>query len=84
VADEGPPDGFETAPERRRKRLPALFALAALVVVGATLGVVASLGDGGGNPDVVAPQELAPPDPPRPATFSDLTSSSSHRVEARV
>lgn len=55
MADEGPPDGFETAPERRRKRLPALFALAALVVVGATLGVVASLGDGGGNPDVVVP-----------------------------
>jgi hypothetical protein len=55
VADEGPPDGFETSPERRRKRLPALVALAALVVVGATLGVVATLGGGEGNHAGVPP-----------------------------
>ena len=65
------PEGFETKPERRREdkgaprsMLPALIALAALVTIGAALGLAVGLGggeDGDGNPGVPPPSSSTSP-----------------------
>jgi hypothetical protein len=65
------PEGFETKPERRREdkgasrsMLPALIALAALVTIGAALGLAVGLGggeDGDGNAGVPSPSSSTSP-----------------------
>ena len=65
------PEGFETSPERRRdgkgaprSMLPALIALAALVTIGAALGLAVGLGggeDGDGNAGVLPPSSSTSP-----------------------
>jgi hypothetical protein len=69
VGDERPSGGFETAPERRRVRLPALIALASLVTLGAVLGVTSSGWFGAGPSDGPSDRSGVPPQAPEVMIF---------------